>query len=347
MDSGSLREVCVILPTLNERHNLEKLLPRLLKYDVIVVDDGSEDGTHELCEEFNNVQVIERGRKLGLVSAVMDGFKRTVEDYNHMVVMDADLSHNPNCIEEMIAMAISSKSDMVIGSRYVKGGISHDLSKRKIISTCANLIFKIAFSRKVKDATSGYRIYSKNAARFILNSTIEEPIRGSYAGQVDIMRRLLASGYKVSEFPISFTPRKSGKSKLSIADMRDFAMLAAVKGHIKRYFGVAALGLILNQGVLAFPLHHYPSQYAGALFASFLLLGLSISRSASTNNAPKVSGPIKRINRIYNNYAGPAAIAVLSNIVLFVLLVRIGLIYPIADIVGIISSIAISYGLMP
>lgn len=338
-------DTCIILPSLNERENLEELIPQLSSYTIFVIDDGSTDGTVSMCKNFDNVRVIERGYKQGLVSAVLDGFRASKDSFENMVVMDADLSHNPAYIAKMINTLKNSKADLLIGSRYVKGGSSHDKALRKCISFGANTIFKLAFSRNVKDATSGFRIYTREAAQFILNENQSDPISNSYAGQIDILRRLISSGFRMVEFPISFVPRKEGESKLCLSDMKQYAQLASSKGHLKRYFTVAILGLVLNQMTLsAFP-------FASIQRLSIISIGLIMILGLSINNDRNEAGHHNRIAsgavNIYNRYAGPAIIAVLTNLIVFLALIKYGFYYPAADFIGIVCSIAIIYGFVP
>lgn len=242
--------VAIILPVVNERANLENLLPRLEEYQVYVVDDGSVDGTQQLCGSWSNVHLVERNRRLGLVSAILEGFKRLPLSCKYAVVMDSDFSHNPTYIPDLLNAAFEKNADLTVGSRYIPGGKNGDSLSRRIMSLGGNIAFRSTFSAKVKDATSGFRVYSANAMEFLLDSNLSEPISPSYAGQIDIMRRLIGNGFRVCEFPIKFVKRSQGKSKLKFSDIESFASLIFRKGNISRYLIVGASGGIVNELIL-------------------------------------------------------------------------------------------------
>ncbi len=217
-------EISVILPTYNERENLEKLLPALLKLpnvEVIVVDDNSVDGTsafvRKLMKSHRNLKLVERPSKLGLGSAYKDGFKASTG--KKIVTMDADLSHNPKYIAEFNSIIDENKADIVIGSRYVSGGrtIGWKLH-RKIISWGANFLARKLLGLNVRDATSGYRMYKRDAfAKIASQSTM----RG-YEFQIEALFLAKKFGFRIYEHPIVFVDRKAGKSKLSLIDILKF-----------------------------------------------------------------------------------------------------------------------------
>lgn len=242
--------VAIIIPVVNERANLERLLPRLDSYQVYIVDDGSTDGTQQLCSSWSNVHLIERHRRMGLVSAILEGFKRLPKECKYAAVMDSDFSHDPAYIPKLCEMARRNSSDLVVGSRYIPGGKNGDTPVRRIISFGGNIAFRSTFSAKVKDATSGFRVYSAKAIEFLLESNITEPISPSYAGQIDILRRLLGAGLRVNEYPIVFYKRNEGKSKLKMNDIGSFASLILRKGNIVRYAIVGASGILVNELIL-------------------------------------------------------------------------------------------------
>ena len=242
--------VAIIIPVVNERVNLETLLPRLEPFQVYIVDDGSTDGTQQICSSWSNVHLVERHRRMGLVSAIIEGFKKLPKQTKYAVVMDSDFSHDPSYIPGLIKSAVNSDSDLVIGSRYIPGGKNGDSLKRRIISLGGNIAFRSTFSARVKDATSGYRVYSARAMEYLLESNIQEPISPSYAGQIDILRRLLGAGFKVKEYPIVFYKRNEGKSKLKASDIGNFASLILKKGNIVRYAIVGVSGVLVNELIL-------------------------------------------------------------------------------------------------
>jgi dolichol-phosphate mannosyltransferase len=239
-----------VIPVLNEKKNLEILLPKLQEYNLIIVDDSSSDGTAELCLAQKNVLFIERDRKMGLVSAILEGFKQSESSYSYLVTLDSDISHDPENIKAMIERAVQENKDLVIGSRYVRGGSSEDSLFRKTLSIGANLLYRIAFSAKIRDATSGFRVYSRDLAEFLLKENKEDPISPSYAGQIDIINRAVKAGFSVGEYPIKFRKRKEGESKLRLEDVISYLKLVASRGYLMRYVLVGISGVIINELLL-------------------------------------------------------------------------------------------------
>ena len=240
----------IIIPVLNEKGNLENLLPKLKDHRLIVIDDGSTDGTAELCLGKENVLFIERGKKMGLVSAVLEGFKNISPDDRYVVTIDSDSSHDPDCIDAMVRYAQSMELDLLIGSRYVRGGSSEDSISRKIMSKSANILFRLAFSSKIKDATSGFRVYSRSLVEYLISENKISAISPSYAGQVDILRRAINSGFRTGEFPIRFRQRSEGRSKLRARDIYQYLTLVSKKGYLMRYVLVGLSGVIINEILL-------------------------------------------------------------------------------------------------
>ena len=159
--------VVVIIPTYNESKNISILLDLLvnLSIDILIVDDNSPDGTARIVQNFSDnhksINLIERPKKLGLGSAYRDGFKWALEQgYKHCIEMDGDFSHTIVDLQNLIKF--KDEFDLVIGSRYIKGGKTEGWSNgRKLLSMTANKAAKILLGTKVNDMTSGFRIYSK------------------------------------------------------------------------------------------------------------------------------------------------------------------------------------------
>ncbi len=201
----------IIIPTLNERNNLEELCDRIFKVvpkdsELILVDDNSKDGTIELAKvlfEKYPITIIARPRKLGLSSAVIDGFK--IAKGEILAVMDADLQHPPEVLPKMLDWINNGKAELIIGSRLVPGGGSKDWPwYRKIISLVARI--PAMPLTKVKDLTSGLLVLKKKVVAGVKLNPIGFKIgleiicKGKYS--------------KVSEFPIMFGERHGGQSKL-------------------------------------------------------------------------------------------------------------------------------------
>ncbi len=228
-----MSRVCVTIPTYNERESISKLIPTLLRVFqdngidgwVLVVDDSSPDGTGDVVEaqsrEHPNIRVIHRKGKLGLGSAYKDAFREALMDRNTdlVVEMDADLSHDPTYLPAILQGAQRS-GGVGLGSRYVKGGrIVGWPWRRKVVSWGANFLTRVILGLPVKDATSGYRAFTRDAL-----TKIEYADAGTkaYAFQVEILCRCRRQSLSIEEVPITFYERQLGKSKLSGGDMFDF-----------------------------------------------------------------------------------------------------------------------------
>ena len=211
----------VVLPTYNERENIAPYLRSLRAVgddiDVLVVDDGSPDGTADLAralgEELGGVQVLVRASKDGLGSAYRAGFAQVLsEGYDVVVSMDADLSHDPAVIPEMLRL-IDDGADAVIGSRYVTGGGTTDWPvRRQMLSKWGNAYTRRVLGLPTRDCTSGFRAYRSSAL-----AAIEPGTTGAegYAFLTELVRRLSHRGYRVVETPIIFRDRTLGTSKMS------------------------------------------------------------------------------------------------------------------------------------
>jgi dolichol-phosphate mannosyltransferase len=228
-----MSRVCVAIPTYNERESVSKLIPALLRVFqdngidgwVLVVDDSSPDGTGDvvdtLSREHANVRVIHRKEKLGLGSAYKDAFRQALMDRDTglIVEMDADLSHDPAYLPAILQGARRS-GGVGLGSRYMEGGRIVGWSlKRKVVSWGANFLTRVILRLPVKDATSGYRAFTRDALAKI---GYADAGTKAYAFQEEILYRCRQKGLAIEEVPITFYERQLGKSKLSGEDMFDF-----------------------------------------------------------------------------------------------------------------------------
>lgn len=208
-----MRNLLVVIPTYNESESIADLLNQLqvLDVDVLVIDDGSPDGTAEIIRALK-VEVIERAGKQGLGSAYRTGFAVGIErGYEYIIEMDADGSHQVSDLKNM--MEWIGTADLLIGSRWVKdGGISNWSKSRELLSRAANTYANIMLALGVKDTTSGFRIYSTALLKKMEISTIRSE---GYSFQVEMTRRAIARGGSVAEIPITFIERAHGKSKMS------------------------------------------------------------------------------------------------------------------------------------
>ena len=208
------------MPTYNERQNLEIIAGRIRESvpdaDLLVVDDNSPDGTGDLADKLAerdpHVQVLHRTEKAGLGRAYVAGFSWALEaGYDLIVEMDADGSHRPEDLPKLLAAAAGA--DAVIGSRYVPGGTVVNWPKsRAFLSWGANFYNQVMLGVRVKDATGGFRVYHAQTLRRIDLNGIQS---AGYCFQIDMTLRVLQSGLRIVEVPITFVERERGASKMS------------------------------------------------------------------------------------------------------------------------------------
>ena len=211
-------KLLVVIPTYNEKENIVKLISEILKLklSILIVDDNSPDQTADTVNNFfknnKNVNVLKRKQKLGLGSAYRDGFNWGIKNnFNYLVEMDADFSHQVNDLKKMIEN--KSENRLVIGSRYIPGGEIVGWSKRReLLSKFANKFVKFLTSSKVNDSTSGFRIYSKQVLEKIDYS---KTTSNGYSFQIEMTLIAVDKGVDVVEVPITFFEREMGKSKMN------------------------------------------------------------------------------------------------------------------------------------
>ena len=205
----------VVIPTYNEVESIGILLDtlKLLPVDILVIDDGSPDGTAELCRA-HGVEVISRSGKLGLGSAYRTGFTVALDrGYANVIEMDADGSHQVSDLVRM--MEWIGTSELLIGSRWVADGAIENWSKfREYLSKGANAYANAVLSLGIKDTTSGLRIYNADLLKRMEISTIRSE---GYCFQIEMTRRAIARGGSIGEIPITFIERAHGVSKMSFA----------------------------------------------------------------------------------------------------------------------------------
>jgi len=211
----------VIIPTYNEKENIREIIDKILnlgiKLDILVVDDNSPDGTHQIVREISEkdkrVNLLLRKKKEGLGVAYREGFKWSIEKgYELIIHLDADFSHNPEEIPNFIKK-INEGYDVVVGSRYLNGvTVVNWPLKRLLLSYFANLYARIVTGLKIKDLTSGYKAFRKEVLE---NIPWKEISAGGYGFQIETVFYPFMMGYKVCEIPIIFIERRKGKSKMS------------------------------------------------------------------------------------------------------------------------------------
>ena len=237
----------MITPTYNEaetvsehiKNVLSSLLDASIDGHILIVDDNSPDGTANivtrLAKETDKILVIIRPRRMGLGSAYISGFRYVLEnmkDVDVVVEMDADGSHDPRALPQLITPVLKGEFDVVVGSRYVGWGKWASESRgREIISRGANLLARICTGVKIKDLTSGYRAISTRILRLVIDA-LKEASRG-YTFQVESLAEYAYAGARIGEVPIIFLPRRRGKSKLGASEILYF-FLWNVKHLFKR-----------------------------------------------------------------------------------------------------------------
>jgi dolichol-phosphate mannosyltransferase len=224
-----MKKVLIVVPTYNERKNIEAFLKYLfnittkiqkVKIEVLVVDDNSPDKTYELVETmikkniFNNkLFLIKREKKLGLGTAYIEGFKWGLKKgYDILVQMDADFSHNPKFLPNMLNEM--ENFDFVIGSRYINGGKIIGWGPfRKFLSFGGSLYSRIILNSPIKDQTGGFNLWNK---KIIESINLENITSQGYSFQIELKYRAYKKGFRFKEYPIVFEERSHGKSKMSI-----------------------------------------------------------------------------------------------------------------------------------
>jgi len=223
------RTALVIVPTFNERANLPALVRGLMEHDgvrVLVVDDRSPDGTGELADGLarkypGRLSVLHRTERPGLGRSYIDGIKQAIhEPVDVICQMDADLSHDPRHLPDLIAA--TEHADVVIGSRYVPGGaIVNWPLRRRLLSRFANLYIRSVTRIAARDCTSGYRCWRRDA---LAGLALDRFISDGYSFLVEMLFVAGRRGHRLAEVPITFVERREGESKLSRAVLFESAV---------------------------------------------------------------------------------------------------------------------------
>jgi dolichol-phosphate mannosyltransferase len=210
----------IIIPTYNERDNIEALAQQITivnpQFHVLVVDDNSPDGTGHIVlslrEKNCRIHLLSRPSKQGLGGAYLAGFAYAIRrDFEHVVTMDADFSHDPSQLESIVKSSL--RADVVIGSRYMAGGrIENWPWFRRQLSLIANRLARRAIGHEIGDWTSGYRCYRRHVIEKLPINSLRS---NGYSFLVEVLAACLQLECRVTEVPITFCDRRSGRSKLS------------------------------------------------------------------------------------------------------------------------------------
>jgi len=268
-------KVIVIIPTYNERENIGKLIehletkifpkvPKKFEMNILVVDDSSPDGTAEEVRKaqksYKNVHLLLNKKKSGLGGAYLKGMEKSVDELGAdiMFEMDADFSHDPEVIPQFL-QKIDSGSQLVLGSRYIKGGsIPEDWGvHRKLLSLFGNLTIRIILTHfAIHDWTTGYRAVSSDLFQALRHEMKRDEFSG-YTWQIGFLHKAVRKGFKVAEVPIKFVDRKYGKSKLGVEYIKNtlfyiFSIRLIELQQVAKFAVVGTIGFIIN--TLAFQL---------------------------------------------------------------------------------------------
>jgi dolichol-phosphate mannosyltransferase len=223
------RSALVVIPTYNERANLPVLVEGLMQHDnvrVMVVDDQSPDGTGQVADELGKqfagrVSVLHRTGKKGFGRSYIDGLQHALaEPVDVLCQMDADLSHDPRHLPDLIAA--TADADVVIGSRYVPGGaIVNWPKRRRILSRVANIYIRAVTQLAARDCTSGYRCWRRAAMAAL---PLDRFISDGYSFLVEMLFVAHRRGCRIAEVPITFVERREGESKVSKAVLLESAI---------------------------------------------------------------------------------------------------------------------------
>lgn len=235
----SLDRVLVITPTYNEAENIEPIIKRLRAAvptaHSLIADDNSPDGTGAIADRLaaadDHIHVMHRPGKGGLAAAYLAGFEwGLARDYDVLVEMDADGSHQPELLPLMLTALRSKDADMIKGSRWMRGGATNQTKSREMLSRLANIYIQVMMDLPVRDATGGYNVFRASILRAI---DFTDFASKGYTFQVDMTRRVLAAGGRVAEVPIYFPDREIGDSKMSGAIIQE-ALLRTTRWGIEK-----------------------------------------------------------------------------------------------------------------
>ncbi len=213
----------VIIPTYNEKENIERMVRKVFSlpvaFELLIVDDGSPDGTAQIVKNLQNefgkkLHLLERKGKLGLGTAYIAGFKYAIQHkFDYIFEMDCDFSHNPDDLVNLFNACAKDGADLSIGSRYVKGGkVVNWPIDRILMSYFASLYVRIVLWINIHDTTAGFKCYKRNVLEKINLDAIKFI---GYAFQIEMKYKVKKAGFKIKEVPITFTDRTAGESKMS------------------------------------------------------------------------------------------------------------------------------------
>ena len=243
-----MKECLVVIPTYNEIENIELIIRKVMSlstpFDVLIVDDGSPDGTarrvKELQQEYGadglpwRLHLMERKGKLGLGTAYITGFRWALEQgYRYICEMDADFSHNPDDLARLYEACVNTGNDVAIGSRYITGvNVVNWPMGRVLMSYFAGIYVRFITGMSVMDPTAGFICYSRDVLKTVLQNNIRFV---GYAFQIEMKFLAWKYGYRITEVPIIFTDRTRGASKMSSGIFKE-AVFGVLQMKIASFF---------------------------------------------------------------------------------------------------------------
>ena len=219
------KDIAVIIPSYNEARNLsiliKKICKELLGVNIVIVDDSTPSENQKLkgiVKDQKTITLISRLKKSGRGSAVLDGFTEALKDKNtkYMFEMDSDLAHNPEEMVRFLRKIGDENFDLIIGSRYLPGGKVINIPRNRVIlSKIINKFLRILLGVKISDYTGGFRLYSRDAVKFLTNSKLKST---GFITLSEIVYKLNQRGFKIGEVPITVHNRKHGKSNVNVRE---------------------------------------------------------------------------------------------------------------------------------
>jgi dolichol-phosphate mannosyltransferase len=242
MEPASVRKL-IIIPTYNEKENIEEIIRKTFSAtdaDILVIDDGSPDGTAEIVKQLigrerkNRLFIEERSGKLGLGTAYIHGFKWALEhNYDYVFEMDADFSHNPEDVERLYSAILDNNADVAIGSRYCQGvNVLNWPMSRLLMSYYGSMYVRFILGIPVKDTTAGFMCYS---AKVLKNIDLNKIKHIGYGFQIEMKFNAYKLGFKIIEVPIVFKDRTLGTSKMSAGIFKE-AIFGVIGIKINSFF---------------------------------------------------------------------------------------------------------------
>jgi dolichol-phosphate mannosyltransferase len=233
----------IIIPTYNEKENIEKLVRKIFSLDkefhILIVEDNSPDGTANIVKSLmteypGKLHIFERKGKLGLGTAYIEGFKWALKrEYEYIFEMDADFSHNPDDLIRLYTVAASGNADLVIGSRYINGvNVVNWPMGRVLMSYYASAYVRMVTGMKVRDTTAGFKCYRRKVLETI---ELDKVSFIGYAFQIEMKFTTYKLGFKIVELPIIFYDRTEGQSKMSKGIFKE-AVMGVISMKLRSFF---------------------------------------------------------------------------------------------------------------